>query len=137
MLLTDFIIRILLAVSAGMLIGFERQWHHKSEGLRTNTLVTIGAAFYVLLALKISPENGDITRITGQVVTGVGFLGAGIIFREGTNIHGLTTATTVWCSAAIGCMAGAGYIIETFAATFTIIFINTLLMYLDTWLNNR
>jgi len=58
--------------------------------------------------------TGDVTRIIGQVVTGVGFLRAGIIFKEGTNIHGLTTAVTVWCCSAVGCLAGAGHIKETF-----------------------
>lgn len=126
-----------MALAAGGLIGFERQWHRKSAGLRTNTLVAIGSALYVLLSINVTQEDGDVTRIIAQVVTGVGFLGAGIIFREGISVHGLTTAATVWCSSAIGCMSGAGYYIETFIATTVIVGINLILMRIDQWLDKR
>ncbi len=125
------------ASGAGILIGFERQWHHKSAGLRTNTLVATGAALFVLLSIELTLVNGDVTRIIGQVVTGIGFLGAGIIFKEGINIHGLTTAATVWCSSAIGCLAAAGYFTETLIATLVVLGINLLLLPLDKWLSNR
>ena len=137
MSISEFTLRILAALAAGLLIGFERQWHHKSAGLRTNTLVVIGSALYVLLAINLTLENGDVTRIIGQVVTGIGFLGAGIIFKEGINVRGLTTAATVWCSSAIGCIAGAGYFIETLIGTLIIIIVNSLLIPLDIWLSNR
>lgn len=88
MTIAEFAIRLSIATFAGLAIGFERQWHHKSAGLRTNTLVAIGSALYVLLSIQLTQENGDVTRIIGQVVTGIGFLGAGIIFREGINVHG-------------------------------------------------
>lgn len=135
--LQDLVYRILVALIAGVIVGFERQWHHKSAGLRTNTLVSIGAAFYVILSIQLTAQNGDVTRIIGQIVTGIGFLGAGIIFREGASVHGLTTAATVWCSSAIGCFAGAGYYVETGVATLTIVTINILLVPIDKWLNNR
>jgi putative Mg2+ transporter-C (MgtC) family protein len=134
---TDFILRLLAAALAGLLIGFERQWHHKSAGLRTNALVAIGAALYVLLSIGITQTNGDVTRIIGQVVSGVGFLGAGIVFREGANVHGLTTAATVWCSAAIGCLAAAGYYRETLISTLAVLIVNALLVPLDKWLSER
>jgi len=134
---TEFILRLLTALAAGLLIGFERQWHHKSAGLRTNTLVAIGSALFVLLSISITQTNGDVTRIIGQVVTGIGFLGAGIIFKEGMNVHGLTTAATVWCSSAIGCLAASGYYIETMIGTITIILVNLLLMPMDRWLSKR
>jgi putative Mg2+ transporter-C (MgtC) family protein len=135
---TEFTIRLFAALVAGLLIGFERQWHHKSAGLRTNTLVSVGAAIFVLLSIKVTENgNGDITRIMGQVVTGIGFLCAGIIFKEGINVHGLTTAVTVWCCSAVGCLAAAGYFKETFIATFFIIAVNLLLKPLDEWLTNR
>lgn len=133
----DFSLRLLSAVGAGFFIGLERQWHHKSAGLRTNTLVAIGAALYVLLSISLTQEQGDVTRIIGQVVTGVGFLGAGIIFKEGLNVHGLTTAATVWCSSAIGSLAASGYFLETLIGVFTIISINSILMPLDKWLSAR
>ena len=134
---TEFTVRVLVALFAGFIIGFERQWHHKSAGLRTNTLVAVGAALYVLLSILIIHPNGDITRVIGQVVTGIGFLCAGVIFREGISVHGLTTAVTIWCSSAIGCLAAAGYFAETFIATFLILAINSLLKPIDHWLTNR
>jgi len=137
MAITEFSLRLLCAMAAGLLIGIERQWHHKSAGLRTNTLVVIGSAVYVLLSVNLTQGDGDVTRIIGQVVTGIGFLGAGIIFKEGINVRGLTTAATVWCSSAVGCMAGAGYYLETLIATLFILLVNALLMPLDKWLYKR
>jgi len=135
---TEFTLRLLTALIAGLLIGFERQWHHKSAGLRTNTLVSLGAAIFVLLSIIITTkDNGDVTRIIAQVVTGIGFLCAGIIFKEGLNVHGLTTAVTVWCCSAVGCLAAAGYFTETFIATFFIIAVNLILKPLDEWLSTR
>ena len=134
----EFTLRLLTALGAGLAIGFERQWHHKSAGLRTNTLVSIGAAIFVLLSITITENgNGDVTRIIGQVVTGIGFLCAGIIFKEGLNVHGLTTAVTVWCCSAVGCLAAAGYFEETVIATVFIIAVNLLLKPLDEWLTKR
>ena len=133
----EFLIRLLLALVAGMVIGFERQWHHKSAGLRTTTLVTTGAALYVLLSIMLTQEQGDVTRIIGQVVTGIGFLGAGIIFKEGLSVHGLTTAATIWCSSAIGSLAAAGYYWETGFGVAAIVGVNSLLIPLDKWLSKR
>ncbi len=134
---TDFTLRLLTAMAAGLIIGFERQWHHKSAGLRTNTLVATGAALYVLLSINLTQESGDVTRIIGQVVTGIGFLGAGIIFKEGSNVHGLTTAATVWCSAAAGSVAAGGFYLETLIGVVAIISINLLLNPLGVWLSKR
>lgn len=130
----EFALRLLTALSSGFIIGFERQWHQKSAGLRTNIMVATGAALYVLLSVNLTVENGDPTRIIGQVVTGVGFLGAGIIFKEGINIRGLTTAATIWCSAAIGSMAAAGYYLETLIGVLAIVSINVILVPFDKWL---
>lgn len=134
---TDFTLRLLTAMAAGLIIGFERQWHHKSAGLRTNTLVATGAALFVLLSINLTQESGDVTRIIGQVVTGIGFLGAGIIFKEGSNVHGLTTAATVWCSAAAGSVAAGGFYLETLIGVVAIISINLLLNPLGVWLSKR
>lgn len=135
---SEFILRLLTALVAGLLIGFERQWHHKSAGLRTNTLVSVGAAIFVLLSILVTEKGlGDVTRIIGQVVVGIGFLCAGIIFKEGFTVHGLTTAVTVWCCSAVGCLAAAGYYAETCIATIAIIAVNLLLKPLDEWLLNR
>jgi putative Mg2+ transporter-C (MgtC) family protein len=133
----EFTTRIFVALLSGLLIGFERQWHHKSAGLQINTLVSLGSAVYVLLSIMVTQTSGDVTRIIGQVVTGIGFLCAGVIFKEGTSVHGLTTAVTIWCSSAIGCLAGAGYFLETGIATLLIITINLALKPVDIWLANR
>jgi putative Mg2+ transporter-C (MgtC) family protein len=102
----DFIIRLLIAMAAGALIGLERQLHRKSAGLRTNSLVAMGSAMFVMLSYKVTGESGgDVTRIIAQIVTGIGFLGAGVILHQGLNIQGLTTAATIWCSSAIGCLS--------------------------------
>lgn len=136
---TDFLLRLGGALLAGLCIGFERQWHHKDSGLRTNTLVAIEAAIFVLLSVKymVIDTNVDITRIIAQVVTGVGFLGAGVIFRKGASVHGLTSAATIWCSAAVGCVAASGFYIESGICTLLIIIINSFIQPIDRWLKDR
>jgi putative Mg2+ transporter-C (MgtC) family protein len=135
---SEFTLRLLVALLAGLLIGFERQWNHKSAGLRTNTLVSVGSAIFVLLSVMLTNQGkGDVTRIIGQVVTGIGFLCAGIIFKEGFSVHGLTTSVTVWCCSAVGCIAAAGFFKETWIAAFTIIAVNLCLKPIDEWLTKR
>jgi putative Mg2+ transporter-C (MgtC) family protein len=137
---TDFTLRLLAAMAAGLIIGLEREWQNKPAGLRTNTLVAVGSALFVLLSYNIMLDGGknvDVTRIIGQVVTGIGFLGAGIIFKEGPNIHGLTTAATVWCSAAIGCLAAGGYFMETLIGVVVIVLVNIALIPLDKFMESR
>lgn len=136
---TDFFIRLVVALFAGLIIGFERQWHHKETGLKTNMLVATGAATFVLLSIKVAANapNIDVTRITAQVVMGVGFLGAGVIFREGPNVHGLNSAATIWCSAAIGCIAASGYFIEALICTALVAIVNTVLEPIEKWMRNR
>ena len=89
----------------GGLIGFERQWRQRLAGLRTNTLVALGAAIFVLFA-GLFPGEASPTLVAAQIVSGIGFMGAGIIFKEGLNVRGLNTAATLWCSAAIGALPG-------------------------------
>lgn len=125
----DFALRLLAAIGAGFIIGFEREWRSKSAGLRTISLVTIGAALYVLLSIMITDaKGGDVSRIIGQVVTGIGFLGGGIIFKEGVSVRGLTTAATVWCSSAIGALAAGGFFYETLLGTLAILAVNIILI---------
>lgn len=114
------------ALLFGGLIGFERQWRQRLAGLRTNTLVAIGAATFVVFA-GLFPGEASPTRIAAQVVSGIGFLGAGIIFKEGLNVRGLNTAATLWCSAAVGLLCGAGFHAHAAIATCFIISVNLLL----------
>ena len=98
---------LIMAVLLGGVIGFERQWRQRLAGLRTNTLVSLGAAIFVVFAGQFTDSSP--TRVAAQVVTGIGFLGAGVIWKEGVNVRGLNTAATLWCSAAVGLLAGSGY----------------------------
>ena len=97
---------LLVALGLGSVIGFERQWRQRLAGLRTNTLVSLGAATFLVFASQFTGDSP--TRVAAQVVTGIGFLGAGAIFKEGVNVKGLNTAATVWCSASIGILSGCG-----------------------------
>lgn len=125
MTLLSFVLRLLASIFAGGLVGLERQYSNKSAGFRTNTLVAMGACIYVLINVTLTGVGGDPTRIIGQIVTGIGFLGAGVILHHGGNIHGLTTAATIWCSAALGSLAGLGLYWETLICTVAIIIVNT------------
>ncbi len=105
--LVEFTIRLLTAFALGSVIGLERQWRQRMAGLRTNTLVAVGAALFVMLSV-LTPGDNSPTRIAAQIVSGIGFLGGGVILREGLSVRGLNTAATIWCAAAVGSLAGAG-----------------------------
>ena len=100
-------LNLVIAACLGASIGLERQWRQHLAGLRTNALVALGAAIFVTYARAAGDHDGA-TRIAAQVVSGIGFLGAGVIFKEGLNVRGLNTAATLWCSAAVGLLAGEG-----------------------------
>ena len=102
--------RLLLAALIGGVLGFERELRQKSAGLRTNILIAVGAAVFTVLSVEMAAGfNADPARIAAQIITGVGFLGAGAIMRTDRGaIHGLTTAATVWVNASLGMAAGAG-----------------------------
>jgi putative Mg2+ transporter-C (MgtC) family protein len=101
-------LRLAAALALGSLIGAERQWRHHMAGLQTNALVAVGAASFVVISSSIGADSSSLGRIAAQVASGIGFLGAGVIMRQGLSVHGLNTAATLWCSAAIGVLAGAG-----------------------------
>jgi putative Mg2+ transporter-C (MgtC) family protein len=129
-------INLASAVILGSVIGFERQWRNRLAGLRTNTLVALGAASFVIFE-ALFPDQSSPTRVAAQVVSGVGFLGAGVIFREGLNVRGLNTAATLWCSAAIGLLAGAGYAGYAAMATAFVVFVNLLLRPIVSFINRQ
>src|SRR5580692_4207704 len=104
----EIALRLGTALLFGAIIGFERQWRQRMAGLRTNALVSVGAAGFVVFSMTISADSSP-TRVAAQIVTGIGFLGAGVILREGVNVHGLNTAATLWCSAMVGTFVGAGF----------------------------
>ena len=116
----EFTIRLFAALLLGAAVGVERQWRQKNAGLRTNTLVSLGAAAFVFLSIEI---GGDATgRIASYVVSGIGFLGAGVIMKDGLNVHGLNTAATIWCSAAVGALSGLGLYAQASVVALAIIF---------------
>src|ERR1700756_3597761 len=108
----EIAIRLGTALLIGAVIGFERQWRQRMAGLRTNALVSIGAAGFGVFSTTVSGDNSP-TRVAAQIVSGIGFLAAGVILREGINIRGLNTAATLWCSAIVGTFAGAGQLIAS------------------------
>lgn len=111
------------ALSMGAVIGSERQFRGRMAGLRTNALVSLGAAGFVIFA-ALFPDDINPTRVAAQVVSGIGFLGAGIIFRDGLNIQGINTAATLWCSAAVGLISGSGHLGYAAVLTSLIVFSN-------------
>ena len=113
------------AFAFGTLIGAERQYRQRSAGLRTNALVAVGAAAFVDFGLRVGGPAS--TQVMAYVVSGIGFLGAGAIMKEGVNVRGLNTAATLWCSAAVGAAAGAGLVAESALLTGFVIAGNTLL----------
>ncbi len=127
-----FIFRLVCALLAGIIIGTQRELRQHQAGLTTNALVSVGACIFILISESVimkaqltgGPVNNDNLRVLSQVVTGIGFLGAGVIMKNGVTIHGLTSAATIWCSAAVGCLCGYGFWVEALIAVATIIFIN-------------
>ncbi|HUE34475.1 MAG TPA: MgtC/SapB family protein [Mycobacterium sp.] len=118
----DFALRLAVGVGCGALIGFERQWRARLAGLRTNALVAGGATLFVLYA--VATEDSSPTRVASYVVSGIGFLGGGVILREGFNVRGLNTAATLWCSAAVGVLAASGHLVFTLIGTGAVIAIH-------------
>jgi putative Mg2+ transporter-C (MgtC) family protein len=122
----DMLARTATAFALGAIIGIERQYRQRAAGLRTNTLVAVGAAIFVAIGERLGGPSAT-AHITAYVVSGVGFLGAGAIIKEGASIRGLTTAATLWGTAATGACAGAGLLGEAFVAALCVLAANTLL----------
>jgi putative Mg2+ transporter-C (MgtC) family protein len=123
MILVQEFLYLVTAIVFGAAIGFERQWRQRLAGLRTNTLVALGAASFVMFSGLVSADTSP-TRVAAQVVSGIGFLGAGLIFKEGLSVHGLNTAATLWCSAAVGVLAGAKLPAHAALVATLVIFVN-------------
>jgi putative Mg2+ transporter-C (MgtC) family protein len=116
-------LHLMTALLCGAVIGSERQIRQRMAGLRTNALFALGAASFVIFS-GLYPDEVSPTRVAAQIVSGIGFLGAGIIFRDGFYVHGLNTAATLWCSAGVGMMAGAGAWDYALLLTGMVVFIN-------------
>ncbi len=130
----EFLFRISVCFLLSFLIGIERQYRRRIIGLRTSILVSIGSFLFVTFSINVG--SNDISRIASQVVTGMGFLGAGVILKDGKKVRGLTTAATLWCDAAIGVLVAGGAIFEAIIGTIVILFSNIILRYINKLVNN-
>ncbi|SFN22844.1 putative Mg2+ transporter-C (MgtC) family protein [Chryseobacterium oleae] len=125
---------ILISVLLGLLIGAEREYRNKSAGLRTFILVCFGSCLFTILSIKIGVQNPD--RLAANIITGIGFLGAGVIFKGDNKIDGITTATTIWATASIGMAVGSGYVYLSLLGTALVILILSALIYLQNFIDS-
>ncbi|KMQ69170.1 magnesium transporter MgtC [Chryseobacterium sp. FH2] len=125
---------IFISVILGIFIGAEREYRNKSAGLRTFILVCFGSCLFTILSIKIGVENPD--RLAANIITGIGFLGAGVIFKGDNKIDGITTATTIWATASIGMAVGSGYVYLSLLGTALVLLILNSLVYLQNFIDN-
>jgi putative Mg2+ transporter-C (MgtC) family protein len=130
-------LRLSLAFVLGALVGVERQWHHKNAGLRTHTLVAVGAAaFTIVSSLGLGPTNSPM-MIAAGVVTGIGFIGGGVIMHQGPTVQGINTAATLWTTASIGLAAGAGYYALMAMVFAAVLVVQFPLQWVEQWIDRQ
>ena len=136
---SEFTFGLLVCFFLSFILGIERQYRHRSVGLRTTILVAIGSYLFVSFSFMLSGYNIDATRIASQVVAGIGFFGAGVILKdnEKNKVRGLTTAATMWCDAAIGVLCAGSFIKEAIVATLFVLFANIVLRYINHFINDK
>ncbi|MGV8145912.1 MAG: MgtC/SapB family protein [Alkaliphilus sp.] len=127
----ELILRLVIAAGLGGAIGFEREINNRPAGLRTHILVCLGSCLVMILSTEAFGDSGDPARLAAQVVSGIGFLGAGTILRDGLNVRGLTTAATLWVSAGVGLATGVGYYIAAITTTVLVLFFLVFLRFLE------
>lgn len=125
--MTDYMFRISCAFLMGALIGLERQFRQHNAGLRTNILVALASAAFTVLSVTMTTNGGDPSRVAAQIVSGIGFLGGGLILKEGFTVRGLNTAATIWCSAACGTLSGVAMYKEGFVLVIFVLLTHCLL----------
>ncbi|MBD3905233.1 MgtC/SapB family protein [Chryseobacterium sp. Ch-15] len=125
---------IFISVFLGLCIGTEREYRNKSAGLRTFILVCFGSCLFTILSIKIGVSNPD--RLAANIITGIGFLGAGVIFKGDNKIDGITTATTIWATASIGMAVGSGYVYLSLLGTILVLLILSSLTYFQTYIDH-
>jgi putative Mg2+ transporter-C (MgtC) family protein len=131
-----FLINVAVALALGTIIGLERQWRQHQAGLRTNTLVALGAALFVSLS-RLMDDTASPTRIASYIVSGLGFLGGGVILRDGLTVKGMNTAATLWCAGAVGTLAGAGFPLEAVVGTAAVLTVHLGLRPVVRWVDAR
>lgn len=140
-----FVNRLLCALVCGLIIGIERQLRRRSAGLSVNTLVSVGACVYILISESVitgamlsgGSVNNDNLRVLSQVVCGIGFLGAGVIMKDGFTVHGLNSAATLWCSAAVGCLCGYGMWRQAAIAVAVVVSVNWILKNIEQYVERK
>lgn len=129
------LVLIFISVILGLFIGAEREYRNKSAGLRTFILVCFGSCLFTILSIKIGIKDPD--RLAANIITGIGFLGAGVIFKGDNKIDGITTATTIWATASIGMAVGSGYVYLSLTGTVLVLLILSSLSYLQNFIDNN
>lgn len=127
------VLNIIIAMLLGLMIGAEREYRSKPAGLRTLMLVSVGSCIFTMLSLKIGIANPD--RLAANIITGIGFLGAGAIFKDDNKISGITTATTIWVCAALGMSVGSGHLILAFVGAISVLVVLSLLVFLENFID--
>jgi putative Mg2+ transporter-C (MgtC) family protein len=128
------LILIFVSIIIGVIIGTEREYRNKSAGLRTFILISFGSCIFTILSLRIGVQNPD--RLAANIITGIGFLGAGVIFKDDNKIAGITTATTIWATASLGMCIGAGYVFLGLLGTIIVLLILIGLNYFQVFIDN-
>lgn len=124
--------KILVATICGLMVGWEREMSNKVAGIRTHIIVCVGAALFTSTGFILGPEyHIDPTRVIGQIITGIGFLGGGVIFKQEDKVNGVTSAAFIWLIAAIGVLIGIGYLLSSLVFTFGLLVMLTLLLKLE------
>ena len=133
----ELLVRVGLATLLGVLIGLERQWRSRMAGLQTMALVSMGSALFTIMGAYAFPDQGDRNRVAAQIVTGIGFLGAGVIIKAGMTVFGLNTAATLWATAAVGALCGVWMWREAIVGAVLVLITNGLLYPLAKWIDQR
>lgn len=119
----ELVLKILVSAGLGLMLGYEREVHKRPAGLRTHSLVCLGATLFTVISISFTGSNVDASRIAAGVVTGLGFIGGGVIFKSEERVLGLTTAAELWVVGAIGLAVGIGYYLAAFVTTAIVLFI--------------
>lgn len=119
----DLVLKLVVAACLGLVLGYEREVHKRPAGLRTHSLICMGAALFTVLSMSFAGNNVDASRVAAGVVTGIGFIGGGILFKSEDRVFGLTTAAELWVAGAIGLAVGIGYYFAAIVATLIVLFI--------------
>ena len=130
--LEEIMERLLVAMAIGMLLGIEREHRDKSAGLRTLTLISLGSCMFMLVSLIV--DMGSTYRIASNIVTGIGFIGAGVIFKSDKGVNGITTAATIWATAAVGMAVGSGLYLAALGACALILIVLALFIRIEKWI---